>query len=258
MTENKYQQLFTQLGLTENEATVYETLLNHGQLPIIELQSFHPELKRTNLYAILYSLRDKQLVVQTQKGAKTEFRLNDPSQLQSLISKRQEEIESQKALLSAYLPNLNQTYQLSSEKPTTRILEGYEGIKELYLDTIRENKPILSFLGLTEADESIARWLRRYYAPMRKKARINARVIVSAEKNDSETKSYIKRSVEELREIKIASKKMFPAVIEVQIYGNKVSFANYNKDNAPVGIIIENKFIAETMRGLFELGWSSI
>ncbi|MCX6810313.1 MAG: hypothetical protein NTY30_01070 [Candidatus Berkelbacteria bacterium] len=258
MTENKYQQLFTQLGLTENEAVIYETLLNHGQLPIIELQNFHPELKRTNLYALLYSLRDKQLVVQSQKGAKTEFRLNDPGQLQSLISKRQEEIESQKALLNAYLPNLNQTYQLSSEKPTTRILEGYEGIKELYMDTIRENKPILSFLGLAEADASVTRWLHRYYVVMRKKAKIPARVIVSVDKIDPETAAYIKRSNEGLRQIKIVKKKQFPAVIEVQIYGNKVSFANYNKKNELVGVIIENKYIAETMRGLFELGWSSI
>jgi sugar-specific transcriptional regulator TrmB len=248
---SKYHALLNQLGLNKNESAIYQTLLAYGQLPIIELQRYHSNLKRTNLYAVIHSLRDKQLVIQTQKGTKTEFRLNDPGQLQTLVLRRQKEIEEQKALINAYRPNLIQDYQLSYEKPTARILEGVEGIKELYLDTISEGRPILSFLGLTEANESIARWLRRYYAPMRKRAKISARVIVSAEKSDPETKSYIKRSKDELREIKIAPKKLFPAVIEVQVYGNKVSFANYNRENAPVGIIIENKYIAETMSGLF-------
>jgi len=255
---SQFSGLLARFDLIDNEAKVYEILVKHGSMTAQSLGLHLPKINRTNLYAVLNSLQTKDMVFQKQTGAKAEFVPVDPNQLYNLLAAEEKELETNKNLLSALLPDLSNIYQLSTQRPAVRIFEGREGIKEIYLDTIGSKQPIFSFLGLSEIDESIGRWLRRYYAPMRIKAKIPAKVIISADKSDSETRSYIQRSKQELREIKVVEKKLFPAVVEVQTYGDKVSFANYNKSDALIGVIIENKFIAETMRGVFKLGWSVV
>ncbi|MEK7097896.1 MAG: hypothetical protein AAB906_03550, partial [Patescibacteria group bacterium] len=88
------------------------------------------------------------------------------------------------------------------------------------------------------------------------KAKITARVILSRDQADQKSAEYLHDDERELRQTREVSKKIFPCKLEIQIYGNKVAFANYNKGDALIGIIVDNENIAESMRGLFELAWN--
>lgn len=253
---SRYSDILKRAGLSDREATVYEFLLENGQCGIANIQK-HVPYNRTNLYDIVYSLRDKGLIEQTIKKGKIEFKPRDPNELNRFVVDQKNRYNEAESLLTSVMPALSEMFKMTTEKPVVRVYEGYEGIKAIYEDTLRENKSILSFLGLYESDPKILKWLENDYVKRRIANNIKARVIVSSDQKNIITSEYLERDRKELRETKVIDNSEFPAKLEIQIYGNKVAFANHNKNNALVGVIIDNKFIAETMKGLFELAWAS-
>ncbi|MEI8143508.1 MAG: hypothetical protein WCG48_02765 [Candidatus Berkelbacteria bacterium] len=183
------------------------------------------------------------------------FKANDPFVIKDYLIDQAQKYRDAENIFSSVLPSLSNMFKMTTEKPIVRVLEGFEGIKELYEDTLREKAPIVAFLEGAESDKRVWRWLRDQYVEKRKKANIFARVIVSKEINDGDINEYTEKDKYELRETRIVNKKIFPSKLEIQIYGNKVSFANYNQNDVLVGVIIDNINIAESMRGLFELAW---
>ncbi|MEI6498582.1 MAG: helix-turn-helix domain-containing protein [bacterium] len=251
---NNYSDILTRSGLTAKEASVYEILLQTGEIGMKGLLEKTP-YKKGDLYNILYALRDKNFVESIEKDKKLSFKANDPYMIKDYLIDQAQRFRDAENIFSSVLPYLSDMFKMTTEKPIVRVLEGFDGIKELYEDTLRENSPIMAFLEGAESDKRVWRWLRDHYVEKRKKAHIYARVIVSREINDGGINEYTEKDKNELRETRIVNKKIFPSKLEIQIYGNKVSFANYNRNDALVGVIIDNKNIAESMRGLFELAW---
>ncbi|MFA7253742.1 MAG: helix-turn-helix domain-containing protein [Patescibacteria group bacterium] len=250
---SKYQDVLSRAGLSEKEAIVYEVLLSSGQLGVRDLTPKTP-YKRGDLYNILYSLRDKSVIEQTIKNKKIQFRPRDPYRLKEYIVDQEQKFREADSLIDSVLPGLSEMFKMTTERPVVRVMEGYEGIKELYEDTLKVGKPIDAFLEAAESDPKVWRWLRDHYVERRVKANIPARVIVSSGE-DKNTADYLAHDKTELRETRVVKKSLFTCKLEIQIYGNKVSFCNYNKDDVLVAVIIDNKNIAESMRGLFELAW---
>ena len=243
-------------GLTGKEAVIYEALLKSGEVGIREVAGSAP-YKRGDVYNILYSLRDKGLVQQNIRGNKISFRPNDPKLLENYLQSEQDRLREAKSVIGSITPALEEMYKMTTERPVVRVYEGVTGIKEIYEDTLKVKKTTNAFLNLSEADDEVYGWLRRSYSKRRKDAGIRARVIVSAKKDDPKTKEYIEADEEELRQTRTVNFDMFPAYLEVQVYGDKVSFANYKKGEALVGVIIENEYIAKTMESMFFLSWNS-
>lgn len=253
---SRYQDVLARAGLSDKEAVVYEALLKNGQSGIVDLIKKAP-YKRGDLYNILYSLRDKGIIEQTIKDKKTQFRPKDPYMLKEYIVEQEQKYREADSLIDSVLPGLSEMFKMTTERPVVRVMEGYEGIKEVYKDTLKVGRPIVSFLEAAESDPKVWRWLRDHYVGRRVNAKIPAKVIVSAGE-DKNSADYLAHDTTELRETRVVKKSLFPCKLEIQIYGNKVSFANYNKGDVLVGVIIDNKNIAESMRGLFELAWQGI
>ena len=252
---SRYQDVLSRAGLDDKEAAIYETLLKNGQQGVLELSKKSP-YKRGDLYNILYSLRDKGIVEQTIKDKKIQFRPRDPYRLKEYIVEQEQKYREADGLIDSVLPGLSEMFKMTTERPVVRVIGGLEGIKELYEDTLKVGKPIEAFLEASESEPRVWRWLRDSYVGRRVKAGIPARVIVSAGE-DKNSADYLAHDATELRETRVVAKNLFPCKLEIQIYGNKVSFANYNKNDALIAVIIDNKNIADTMRGLFELAWKS-
>lgn len=250
----RYQGVLNRAGLSEKEAFVYEALLKNGRLGVLELLREVP-YKRGDLYNILYSLRDKGVVEQTIVDKKIKFQPMDPHRLKEYIVDQEQKFREADSLIDSIMPGLSEMFKMTTERPIVRVFEGVSGIKEIYEDTLKVGKPILAFLEASEADPKVWKWLRDRYVGERVKRNISAKVIVSSLEVDNKGKEYLLRDSKELRETRVVDKKIFPSKLEIQIYGSKVSFANYNKGDALVGVIIDNVNVSESMRGLFELAW---
>jgi len=245
------------IGLTDGEIKIYQVLLDHGETPanqIIKLTG----LKKGDCYNKIYDLITRGFVEERTKDKKKHFRLTHPDTIQGYVDNELKTISNTEREISALMPSIISSYNLTYHKPGVQMLEGIEGIKRLYEDTLREGKPISAFLEASESDPEVWKWLRKHYIKERVKAGIPAQVIMSSDKLDNiKTAEYLDQDKKELRETRVVDKNLFPCKIEIQIYGNKVAFASYNKNDVLLGTIIDNKNIAESMRGLFKLAWGN-
>jgi sugar-specific transcriptional regulator TrmB len=248
-----YQKILEQIGLSSKEAKVYNALLEHGETTPQTLAS-ETKLNRVTTYAVLKSLAEKELVSQIKKAGKIHYRIEHPSKLEEFIQNQKEKIDQNEKSLASALPSLISNYNLVLQKPGVKYFEGIEGLKKVYLDTLNEKKEILAILTPEEIHPEIHNWLKKIYVKKRTQKGIFAKVIVSSNNPKNE---YIKRDKQEFRESLVVSKKYFFG-IEMDIYDNKVAFMNYNIREAPIGIIIENKIIAQTMRNFFNLIWDTL
>ncbi len=239
------------LGLNKNEILLYELLLKLGEVPVADL--IHAsKLKRPTLYKTLYSLEKKGLVTQKDIRKKIHFKPESPTLLLEQAENLYKSLERTKDSLQAVLPKLMSDFSLSVERPVVTTYEGIEGLKKIYLDTLKEGQLIHSFLQTAEVNEEMYQWLTNEYIKKRIKAKIHAKVIVASGKF---SKEYTAKDIQELRITRVVDSAIYPIQHEAMIYANKVAFVNYKKGDIPLGVVIHHPHIATTMKAIFDLAW---
>ena len=177
-----------------------------------------------------------------------------PEKLLENIINKQSELKQREIEITGLLPELNAIFNFSAHKPRVKFFEGREGIKQIYQDTLYNNKEILAFLSIKEFDKQLLRQLYKEYVPLRIKKGIPAYVIAPGEPLSAE---YKKRDKDELRETRLVDPKKYPFSIEIDIYNNKVSLMSYTA-NELFGVIIESEQVHKTMKFIFKLIWENI
>jgi sugar-specific transcriptional regulator TrmB len=246
-----FEETFRKLGLKKNEARTYEVLLDLGKGTAGEILKKLP-LKRSTLYNALYDLVKKGLVRQNEKGKKIVFEAKDPENLRALQRERKEKLKLANKELKNILPSLKSRYNLSVGRPTVRYFEGREGLKEIYKDTLKEKpKEILVFRSIYD-DESFNKYLNKYYVPKRADLGIKTRIISPA----VPTKEKLEEDKKLLKKRKHIDKKDYSLPTEINIYGDKVALLSHKRKK--IGLIIENKDLAETFNIIFDNLWQKL
>jgi HTH-type transcriptional regulator, sugar sensing transcriptional regulator len=240
-------------GLSSKEAQIYDILLDKGVLPVNAIVSL-TGLKRGITYKILKDLQQKGLIKEVKGTAKLTYKCANPTQLSNLLDNKIKETQQHKATLQALLPQLLSTYNILQNEPGVKVFEGVEGIKDIYRDTLKVAKPIYAILQTSEVESKLYSWLRNIYVKERTEQNIWANVIVA---EDTRTSEYVSKNLIEKRETRVVPKDKFPIGIELDIYGDKAAFINFNKKDQLIGILIQNKLIADTMKAIFDLAWES-
>ena len=160
---SQFSALIEKLWLNKNEAKVYEILVTNGAQNIKSLARLVPNISRTNLYNVLKSLEEKELIGSGGEQKK-EFKANSPYALAAYVADEKRKADEAEKIAQTILPSLNDLFKASTGRPTVRVFEGFEGIKQVYEDTLKENKPIYAFLELKESNPQVYRWLRSNYA----------------------------------------------------------------------------------------------
>jgi sugar-specific transcriptional regulator TrmB len=239
------------LGLSKTESDLYELLLKLGEVPVADIIQ-RSELKRPTVYKALYALEKKGLVSQKDIKKKIHFRPESPTVILEQAESRFQEAELARNTLQMVIPQMLTDYTLSVERPIVQVYEGFEGLKKIYLDTLSEKQPIYAVLQTTEVDEKLHKWLEEVYAPRRANLKLHAKVIVAS---GSWAATYQSRDVKHYRTTVLVPSDKFPFKHEVSIYGDKVAFMNYRKDEPMLGFVIHHKSTASTMKAWFDLAW---
>lgn len=238
-------------GFTETEVKVYEFLVQNGEISVSQIIS-GTKIKRPTVYKALYSLKEKGLVVTADIKKKLHARPESPSKLVNVVEQKANEVEDIKSKLLASVSSLSALYIHSTEKPVVRTYEGVAGLKQIYQDTIEVGKTIFALVQTGEVDSELFNWLTSTYIRKRRKARVHAKVIVST---GSWAKDYQKKDTEELRTSVLVPHDKFPIDHEVDIYGDKIAFIHYKKDEPLIGVVIHHPAIAQTTKAWFDLAW---
>jgi HTH-type transcriptional regulator, sugar sensing transcriptional regulator len=240
------------LDLTKTEISLYELLLKLGEVPVQALIK-ESSLKRPTVYKGLYSLEKKGLVVKSDILKKIHFQACPPAKLLELAQNKYENLSRTKEDLRALLPQLSSSYILSTEKPIVRMFEGVEGLKEIYLDILKDKQPGYSVMQNEDINEELDKWLIEWFTPRRVRAKMPLKMICSATEKDG--KEFKKKDLIARRFSKIVPINLFPFQHEVTIYGDKVAFIHYKKKSPLIGIMIKHPFFAQTLKAWFDLAW---
>ena len=229
------------IGLTDKEARVYLALLSlHEALP--SAISKKAGVKRPTTYVILGQLQAKGLVSSVTRGKTTYYRALNPYTLL-------EDQHNRYTALQKSLPELVSLHETYSATPQMTIFEGKEGIMKIMDDTLTASTELLNWNDVERATAGALLDYYPTYTEVRVKKKTWVRGIVSYDKISLDFK---RRGKDEFREIYLIPKAKFPFRNEINIYDDKMAIISH-EDN--IGVIVQNKYIAETQRSIFKFAF---
>ncbi len=249
MYENELQNL----GLSEKEAKVYTTSLELGPDTVQNIAKASG-INRATTYVQIDSLKEKGLMSEFEKGKKTYYVAESPEVLTNLINKEEVELNFKKLELGRVVPDLVKFYDKissSTEKPKIRFFEGEEGVSQIRADFLKtQNETVYGFINLDQVLNKFVK-NRDNYTEKRVSKKIYSKLIYTKKtgRYDNEIEK------DKLREMRYVKPDKFPFDADISIYRDKVAFISYKND--AVGVIIENKPIAETMKAIFNAIWEN-
>lgn len=121
--------LYESLGLSPNEAKIYESLIETGESGISNI-AVNAKIHRRNAYDAIARLIDKGLAFEIFSSSENLYNAVDPDKLTELLSEKQISLEK-------ILPDLKRkfTHRLASEE--AYIYRGLEGQKNIWRDVLR-------------------------------------------------------------------------------------------------------------------------
>ncbi len=245
-----YETELKNLGLSDKEAKVYLTSLELGPETILKIARV-AGVNRPTTYVQVESLIKRGLMSSFIKGKKRFFSAEPPERLLGLVEMVKKDFEEKEKSLGKILPELKSIFNISGERPKVRFYEGKEGIKAIQEDILRSKfKSWEVFSASDPGYKLFPPGPKDHRAKMKKKFKeIPLRIIYTSERGQFLPK----------KEGSILSRfiplEKFPFLNEITIYGDKVAIASYEKKI--MGVIIESKAVADTLRAIFDLSWEA-
>ena len=241
-------ELLREIGLSVNEARVYEALLGSGESSVQTL-SLKSKVHRRNVYDSLAKLNEKGLVSEVFVGGEKHFRAVAPDRLLALLKEKEEQI-------TKALPALQEKYEEHKEETAAYLYKGIEGFKN-YLNDILKTKETVYFIGAKAfwLDERLQHFLPGFERE-RKKLGIKYMHLFDAE---------IKTQKPEI--LKVVGKpykflpKNYSSLTSVDIFGPfVVTFVGVGPgklDEEPLQFVMKDRRLADGYRKFFQFMWDN-
>lgn len=255
-------ELLKDIGLSENEVTLYLTLLRYGQRPITFL-SQKANLNRGLGYVLLHALLEKGLVTKVTKSRVQYFSPLDPKHLLNFLERKKSNIEDQQERVQAALGQLAEITKPLTAKPKIRFYEGADGARSI-LDGIRqaEGRTLRAYLSASDCanfvgaeyfrsfmkrlgDEGFTLHLIRTREMDRAQNTPVVPVAIKRGSGDGTHNHVVRYAREDLA---------FP--MTVFIYDNKIALLSSRQEN--FALLIESPEYSEMQKKLFDLQWDSL
>ncbi len=234
------------LGLNEKEAKVYLASLELGQATVQKI-SMKASIKRPTTYFIIENLMERGLMSSYYQGKKQLFMAEMPERILDLIAKERKELELREEQFKRLLPELQSINNRNKDKPVVKYYEGKEGVISMTLDHMKlsKNQVFYTVFSRDIIEQVMTPDELTRFRKERLGNKISARAIYSREKGDL-------TGVENANMVRLPAKD-FPVSCDIAFYEDKVRIASF-KDRL-MGVVIEDKEIAQSFRVIFELAW---
>ncbi|MFH1175488.1 MAG: helix-turn-helix domain-containing protein [bacterium] len=252
----KLKPILTQLGLNDIEIRAYLAALEFGPAPASELAR-QAGLNRITVYEALKRLSQKGIVkIRAKKGNEVKyFTAEDVGILKEKARQKKADLDGLIEKITVLEPQLRALASFSEKKPEVYFYEGKEGIRNVLLDTIKQNpKESLGFASADFLEVGFDKKFLEDYWKKRVVMKIPARGIMP------KTKAALalftpERNQSEIRQVKFIPAENYPFEDEIEIYGDNIGIISMKKGNEH-GVIIRSKSIADSFRAIFELVWN--
>jgi sugar-specific transcriptional regulator TrmB len=233
------------IGLHENEANLYLASLSMGPSTILKL-SRASGMKRTTIYSVVESLKQKGLMSVEHKGLKKLYTPEDPQKLSAVLQSKQKQ-------LSSALPELSSLFNLKGDEATIKYYEGLEGIKTVYESLIQDIKPGEKYMVISDQEKWLSLDSKYFQDFLERRAKLNIdiRMLLQDSKTAQEFKKFQKNFNLQLKILPSRTSLVTNLVITPQ----KVVI--HQLINPLSAIVIENKSTIQMHQQLFEIIWGA-
>jgi sugar-specific transcriptional regulator TrmB len=240
------EQNLQKIGLSEKEAVLYLAGLQTGPATMQELVN-GAQLKRATVYELVDSLKEKGLIKTILKGKRKIYIAEDPQNIFPLIKQKEN-------VLNNILGQLLAIQSHAGKKPSVRIYQGVEGIKEIYEDILSKRADYIEVLSTKLPDEKIRDYWGGEYVERRIKKGNHVKCIAPDIPYYQELQAKDKFA---LRQTKLVPAQNFPFKNEMFAYNGKVAFITQEGD-VSLGLVIESTDIYETVNVMLNHFWNTI
>ncbi len=243
--------ILAHLDLKESEIKVYLTCLGNKQGLFVSEIAKLTAIKRSSVNLVLDRLNKKGFVTLHLEGARKLFTAEQP---EALLFRLEDSLNDFRALI----PLLRATTG-TDKKTKVRFFEGKEGIEKIFADILltmkisrMQGKEILAVSSGKDIFEFLPEH-QKNFINKRVKERIPIRWIAPDSKI---SRGLEKKSSAEYRKMKFFDSVKYHFNIEIDIYADKIVLISFGAGLS--GVIVENKNLAISFGGLFNLLWDSI
>jgi len=245
-----YEKLLREMGLSPNEARVYEALLQLGESSVQKI-SLKSKVHRRNVYDSLAKLMEKGLASEIFIKGEKKIRAQNPSKFLALLKEKEEMINKE-------LPGMQAKYEALEEKEEAHLYKGIQGVKN-YLNDILKTKETVYFIGAKGMwlDPRLKHFLP-HFERERKRLGIKFKHIFDYE---------VKEKLPEILKLVGKPYKFFPKEYSsptmVDIFGDYVTtFISSSEPgllpDEPIQFVMKSKKLADGYRKFWQFMWDNI
>ncbi len=246
MEKEKIVELLHQIGLSQNEACVYFSLLASGPSPVLKIAKASG-VKRTTVYPVLDSLQAQGLVRSESTGLKQKFAAEDPSKLEQVLNTRH-------SALKEHIPEIRSLYISEDSASTVKQYKGLRAVKGVYENILKNFKPkdYCLVIGDVERWQALDENFFMNHIEARAKLGVQTRLMFSDSKKAQWRRQYAKNFNEQV--------KILPpdVAFDTHLMLTPDTLLILQLNEPLVGFVIENKATMKMQKQLFEIIWDSI
>lgn len=248
METNHLIELLKEIGLSEHESAVYFTMVSLGPSPILKIARAS-EVKRTTIYSVIDSLKEKGLARVEVSGFKSLYAAESPEKLENIL-------ENRRSKFRKHLNDFLSVYNKGGGETLIKIYEGLEATKSIYDSLLRDIKPGEDYLIMSEIKKAFNLDSVFFTKLREKRSRlpIKVRVLIAdpETKEGQDFKKYEKNFNLQAKFLPAKTKLTTNLVVTPQ----KVLI--HQLEQPIMAIVIENKSTIKMHQEMFEVMWNSI
>jgi sugar-specific transcriptional regulator TrmB len=238
-------ELLQTLGLSRTQAMAYLRLAENGALSPPKLAQLTGE-SRANTYMVLGRLEELGLVEKLKNKQKVTYQPLNPIALEQLAEQKQRQAAQTQQQIKQTMPQMLSYFYSFTEKPGIRLLQGIDGLKEIYADTLRTKQDIYFMRTPHEVEFMGEDYFIRY---KKKRAELGIKTHALTVGPPDQSKMTEDKSYKMLRTW--LDQEDYTAPVEINIYGDKVAYLVYGEEI--MGVIVQSPAIAKSMRQIFKM-----
>lgn len=244
--------LLEQIGLTEDQAKVYFSLVSSGTLQARKI-ALESRVNRSLVYKILKQLTELGLVNEnTSSGVVSTFTALHPSKLHTIVKKKEDDLKIADQALHEAMSSLGAQFNLTCGKPSIHFYEGINGIKVLNKDIINTKSDIKLIRSPFDNNTDDLEYSAKKLLEERVRVGIKTKLIVPVKNNPTTVSpEWDKNNL--IERCRVPREDLLNSA-QIVIYGRKVAFTSFA--DCMITTIIEDKGIADTCSMLFDVLWN--
>ena len=249
--ENQFQNIYTSLkeiGLTDHESSLYIFSLRIGPSSIKTLAE-NLQISRPNVYKVIKGLENHGLAKFSEKEKfSRDFMVEPPTVLLDKLREKRSALSEIDQNFTLNLPELLTMYNQGAGDSKIKIYKGKSEYVNIFKQSLQEENKEILFFGSSKDFVQFVSWdVEKKWIEDRVKKGIYIKVLsVPSDFSDR----LLENDEKELRKTKVLESRDFSS--SFMLFGSKVVFW---QPKAPLAIVIQDQFIYEMMKTIFEKAW---